>query len=163
MPRRSTLTSREIIIYAFNIRAPTQEAGDSELRYPRLVTTPLFLPWLSWAVLQRQRRKGKRGGGGGGWKRERRKKVERFIPLLFSRCVFLPLSLPPLLNLTIKQHCKNRMFLAEAQQWQSREGTGPYVKKKKKSPLFSMLSPKNVRVTYKLSSYNRSLFCCLKT
>lgn len=74
-------------------------------------------------------RQGKRRG----WKR-RKKKVERFIPFVFSLCVALPHSLvPPLLNLTIKQHCKNRMFLAEAQQWQSREGEGPYVRQKKKS------------------------------
>lgn len=133
-------TSRQIIIYASNAREPRREAKDSELRYPRLAATPLFLPQLS--VLQRQRRGREREGGG----REEKKKVERFIPFFFSSlslCLSRPLSLvPPFLNLTIKQHCKNRMFLAGAQQWQSREGTRPYVKKKKKTPLFSSLSPK---------------------
>lgn len=48
---------------------------------------------------------------------------KRFIPFLFSLRVAFPLCLVPLLlNLTIKQHCKNRMFLAGAQQWQSGEG-----------------------------------------
>lgn len=68
------------------------------------------------------------------WKRERmegkgervsgeRGNPKRFIPFLFSLRVAFPLCLVPLLlNLTIKQHCKNRMFLAGAQQWQSGEG-----------------------------------------
>lgn len=61
-------------------------------------------------------KEGEGGDDGEGW-RAKRKVVERFIPYLFPRCVSLPRSLvPPLLNLTLKQRCKNRMFLAEAQQ-----------------------------------------------
>lgn len=97
----------------------------------RCNNTPFPASALSWAALRRQRREreGKRGGG-----REGRKKLKDLF-VSCSLCVSLSLSLlfSPLLNLTIKQHCKNRMFLAEAQQWQSREGKDHTLSRKKKS------------------------------
>lgn len=58
---------------------------------------------------------------------------ERFIPVLLLLCVALQLCLvPQLLNLTIKQRCKNRMFLAKAQQRQSGEGGNDHTLSRKK-------------------------------
>lgn len=71
--------------------------------------------------------------------------VERFIPVLLLLCVALQLCLvPQLLNLTIKQCCKNRMFLAKAQQRQRREGgKQPYVKQKeRKNRYLNYMNPK---------------------
>ena len=119
----------------------TRESRDEELKTVNSDTLasqqhPLFLPQLSWAALQKEREKKK------SWK-------IYSLSRSLSRSLSLSLSLvPPLLILTIKQRCKNRMFLAGAQQWQRREGTGPYVKEKKKIPLapgFSALKTSNVQ------------------
>lgn len=135
----SMRTSREIIIYAFNTeRAETR----SSKQWTQIPSPCNNTPFPATALMSCVGGYGEKEREGGGREREGRKKVERFILFLFSLYVSLSLTLvPPLLNLTIKQHCKNRMFLAEAQQWQSREGTGPYVKEKKKIPSFLSAKP----------------------
>lgn len=137
--RRGALrSSREITIYTFNMRPKKPETVNSDTL--ALEQHPFSCRSSHELRYRGNGEKEKRGW----WKRRGKKKyVERFILFLFSPYVVLPLSLslslslvPPLLNLTIKQDCKNRMFLAEAQQWQSREGTGPYIKQRgKKIPL----------------------------
>lgn len=140
--RRGALrSSREITIYTFNMRPKKPETVNSDTL--ALEQHPFSCRSSHELRYRGNGEKEKRGW----WKRRGKKKyVERFILFLFSPYVVLPLSLslslslvPPLLNLTIKQDCKNRMFLAEAQQWQSREGTGPYIKQRgKKNPPFNV-------------------------
>lgn len=63
----------------------------------------------------------RRWGGGG----QRRSLI--YLLLVLSACLS---PSPSPLNLTIKRHIKNRMFLAEAQRWRRQPGTGPYIEEK---------------------------------
>lgn len=136
--RRGALrSSREITIYTFNMRPKKPETVNSDTL--ALEQHPFSCRSSHELRYRGNGEKEKRGW----WKRRGKKNTLKdlffscSLPMWFSRSLSLSLSLvPPLLNLTIKQDCKNRMFLAEAQQWQSREGTGPYIKQRgKKIPL----------------------------
>lgn len=137
--RRGALrSSREITIYTFNMRPKKPETVNSDTL--ALEQHPFSCRSSHELRYRGNGEKEKRGW----WKRRGKKKIRWKIYsfLVLSLCgspalsLFLLSLVPPLLNLTIKQDCKNRMFLAEAQQWQSREGTGPYIKQRgKKIPL----------------------------